>query len=102
VASEVRRWHDAESGPHWNECAVLYRTNQQSDAIQAAFTLAQVPYSLPEGQITMLERAEIKHMLAYASLAVNQDDGWLSPRSSTFRPGRSARPRCKRSSVGTS
>jgi DNA helicase-2/ATP-dependent DNA helicase PcrA len=74
VASEVRRWHDAESGRHWNECAVLYRTNQQSDAIQAAFTLAQVPYSLPEGQITMLERPEIKHTLAYASLAVSQDD----------------------------
>ena len=74
VASEVRRWHDTESGRHWNECAVLYRTNQQSDAIQAAFTLAQVPYSLPEGQITMLERPEIKHTLAYASLAVSQDD----------------------------
>jgi DNA helicase-2/ATP-dependent DNA helicase PcrA len=53
---------------------VLYRTNQQSDAIQAALVAAQVPYSLPEGQITMLERPEVKHLLAYATLAVSQDD----------------------------
>ena len=98
VASQVRRWHDgstarpsgsadlteasprselaevAEPARHWNECAVLYRTNQQSDAIQAALVAAQVPYSLPEGQITMLERPEVKHLLAYAALAVSQDD----------------------------
>jgi superfamily I DNA/RNA helicase len=74
VASEVQRWHAAEPGRHWNDCAVLYRTNQQSDAIQAAFTQAQVPYSLPEGQITILERPEVKHLLAYVSLAVNPDD----------------------------
>ncbi len=74
VASQLRHWHDTEHGRHWNDCAVLYRTNQQSDAIQAAFIQSQVPYSLPEGQITMLERPEIKHMLAYSSLAVNQDD----------------------------
>ena len=74
VASQVRRWHDAEPPLHWNDCAVLYRTNQQSDAIQAALIAAQVPYSLPEGQITMLERPEVKHLLAYAALAVSQDD----------------------------
>ncbi len=74
VASQVRRWHDAEPARHWNECAVLYRTNQQSDAIQAALVAAQVPYSLPEGQIAMLERPEVKHLLAYAALAVSQDD----------------------------
>ncbi len=74
IANQVRRWHDAEPARHWNECAVLYRTNQQSDAIQDALIAAQVPYSLPEGQITMLERPEVKHLLAYATLAVSQDD----------------------------
>jgi len=74
VAGEIRRWREAEPGRRWNECAVLYRTNRQSDAIQAALVQAGIPYSLPQGQITMLERAEIRHLMAYASLSLDSGD----------------------------
>ncbi len=55
------------------ECAVMYRTNAQSRAIEEAFLNAQIPYRLV-GATRFYSRREIKDLLAYLKLVHNADD----------------------------
>ena len=55
------------------EVAVLYRTNAQSRALETAFRLAAIPYELVGG-ISFYARKEIKDLLAYLRLLVNDAD----------------------------
>lgn len=60
-------------GLTWSDCAVLYRGNHQSRALEKAFRLARVPYHLT-GALSFLDRGEVKDVLAYLRLLANPDD----------------------------
>ena len=76
--------HRARGGA-LSECAVLYRTNAQSRAIELELRQRQVPYEIVGG-ISFYQRREIKDLLAYLRLAVNPADDvsfwrvWNTPR----------------------
>ena len=60
-------------GGRWSDCAVLYRGNHQSRALEQALRLAQVPYVVASGD-SLFDSAEIKDLLAYLRLVANPDD----------------------------
>jgi DNA helicase-2/ATP-dependent DNA helicase PcrA len=60
---------DAEPG----ECAVMYRTNAQSRAVEEAFLRAGLPYRLVGAQ-RFYGRREVKDIVAYLRLVQNIDD----------------------------
>ncbi len=55
------------------ECAIMYRTNAQSRAIEEAFLRRNMPYRLV-GATRFYGRKEIKDVLAYLRLVKNPDD----------------------------
>jgi len=55
-------------------CAVMYRTNAQSRAIEDAFIRAGLPYKLV-GATRFYSRREIKDLIAFLRLIHNPDDG---------------------------
>ncbi|MCO6452517.1 MAG: UvrD-helicase domain-containing protein [Caldilineales bacterium] len=55
------------------ECAVMYRTNAQSRAIEEAFVRRGVPYRLV-GATRFYNRKEVKDMMSYLRLVRNPDD----------------------------
>ncbi len=57
----------------WSEHAVLFRTNQQSRALETALRTANVRYHLIGGQ-SYFDRREIKDFLAYLKLFLNPHD----------------------------
>ncbi|HWE61201.1 MAG TPA: UvrD-helicase domain-containing protein [Chloroflexota bacterium] len=72
VAHEILRLRgrgDARLG----DCAVLYRTNAQSRALEDAFVREGIPYVLIGG-VRFYERREIKDVLAYLRLIANPHD----------------------------
>ncbi|MBE0506172.1 MAG: DNA helicase II [Marinospirillum sp.] len=56
-----------------SECAVLYRSNAQSRALEEAFLRQGMPYRVYGGH-RFYERLEIKNALAYLRLLVNRQD----------------------------
>ena len=60
------------------EFAVFYRTNAQSRQLEESMNRYRLPYVLIGG-LRFYERAEVKDLLAYLRLAVNEHDGagWL-------------------------
>ncbi len=72
VAAEIerlaRRHETSFSG-----CAVMYRTNAQSRALETVFMREQIPYVLIGG-VRFYERREIKDVLAYLRVLANPDD----------------------------
>lgn len=57
----------------YSDCAILYRTNAQSRAIEEAFLHFGIPYTLIGG-LRFYERKEVKDILSYLRLFVNPDD----------------------------
>jgi DNA helicase II / ATP-dependent DNA helicase PcrA len=57
----------------YSDFAILYRTNAQSRIFEEALRKRNVPYRV-YGGISFYQRKEIKDMLAYLRLAVNQSD----------------------------
>ncbi len=55
------------------DCAVMYRVNAQSRALEDAFIAAGMPYRLV-GATRFYDRREIKDLLAYLRLVYNPDD----------------------------
>jgi DNA helicase-2/ATP-dependent DNA helicase PcrA len=55
------------------DCAIMYRTNAQSRALEDVFVRANIPYRLV-GSVRFYSRREIKDVLAYLRLAQNPDD----------------------------
>ncbi len=55
------------------ECAIMYRTNAQSRAIEEAFLRRNMPYRLV-GATRFYNRKEIKDIMAYLRLVKNPDD----------------------------
>lgn len=60
-------------GYAWRECAVLYRTNAQSRAIEEALIECGIPYTIIGG-IRFFSRREVKDLIAYLRYLTNPDD----------------------------
>jgi DNA helicase II / ATP-dependent DNA helicase PcrA len=57
----------------WKDCAILFRTNQQSRPLEMALRQAGVRYNLIGGQ-SYFDRREIRDVLAYVKTMVNPHD----------------------------
>ena len=60
-------------GYHYNDFAVLYRTNGQSRVVEEAFVRENIPYNII-GSYYFYSRKEIKDLIAYLNLIYNKDD----------------------------
>jgi len=69
VAGQVRALHHA--GNPYGEMAIFYRTNFQSRTIENVFRLLGIPYTIV-GTVEFYNRKEIKDVLAYLRLLVNE------------------------------
>ena len=69
-----------------SDFAILYRTNAQSRSIEEALRKQNIPYKI-YGGLSFYQRKEIKDLLAYFRLALNQDDEEALKRVINF-PGR--------------
>ena len=72
VTHEIRRLR-GRGEAQLRECAVLYRTNAQSRALEDAFVREGIPYLLIGG-VRFYERREIKDVLAYLRTIANPLD----------------------------
>ena len=61
------------TGDAWNEAAILYRTNNQSQALEESLRRRGIPYRIYKGS-SFYDRKEIKDMLAYIRLVINPRD----------------------------
>ncbi len=57
----------------WQDCAILFRTNQQSRPLEMELRKAGVKYHLIGGQ-SFFDRREIKDFLAFVKMFLNPDD----------------------------
>ena len=71
VAEAARQWQATRGG--WRDCAVLYRTNAQSRAMEEAMRRAGIPYRLI-GAVRFYDRREIKDLVAWLRLVANPAD----------------------------
>ena len=58
---------------HYRDYAILYRGNHQSRLLEKILMQNRIPYKI-SGGTSFFSRAEIKDMMAYLRLVVNQDD----------------------------
>ncbi|MCY7294940.1 DNA helicase Rep [Alteromonas sp. a30] len=65
--------HKFMNGSMYRDYAILYRGNHQSRGFEKALTMNKIPYKL-SGGTSFFGRAEVKDMMAYFRLLVNQDD----------------------------
>jgi ATP-dependent DNA helicase Rep len=65
--------HKFERRAKLGDYAILYRSNHQARAFEKALRKERIPYVLSGGQ-SFFDRAEIKDLLAYLRLIVNDDD----------------------------
>ena len=72
VASELRRLVDTGESPA--EMAILFRTNGQSEALEAALTELEVPYLVRGGE-RFFNRAEVRNAVLLLRAAARSDDG---------------------------
>jgi DNA helicase-2/ATP-dependent DNA helicase PcrA len=62
-----------QNGVSLADIAIVYRTNAQSRALETAFRNAAIPYELVGG-VAFYQRREVKDLLAYLRLVVNDQD----------------------------
>ncbi|MDY0276954.1 MAG: 3'-5' exonuclease [Acholeplasma sp.] len=77
VTTEITRLVNA--GYHFDDIAVLYRNNYLSRLFEHSFSQNQIPYII-YGGISFYERKEIKDILAYLRLIIDQDNGFYFKR----------------------
>jgi DNA helicase II / ATP-dependent DNA helicase PcrA len=86
-AQRVRRFLEerVRRGGRLDECAVLYRTNAQSRALETELRQHRLAYEIVGG-VSFFQRREVKDLLAYLRLVVNPGDAvafwrvWNTPR----------------------
>ncbi|MBD3265686.1 AAA family ATPase [bacterium] len=61
------------SQARWTDFAVLYRSNVQSRALEAALRIAQIPYKV-YGGYAFFERKEVRDLVAYLKVILNPND----------------------------
>ncbi len=71
VARDIER--RVREGASWGDFAILYRTNSQSQAMEQALLMRSIPYQVYRGN-SFYEHKEIKDLLAYIRLVINQRD----------------------------
>ena len=71
VVEGIQARHQA--GRRWGDCAVFYRTNAQSRSIEEALVQASVAYRIV-GAVEFYSRQEIKDLVAYLRVCVNERD----------------------------
>lgn len=72
VAASIRNAR-LDNELNYNDFAILYRTNIQSRAIEEALRKAAIPYRIYQG-LSFYGRREIKDVLAYLRLVINNHD----------------------------
>lgn len=72
VVAQIRQQMH-EHNLHYQDFAILYRTNAQSRAIEDTFLKSSVPYQMVGGH-KFYDRKEIRDVLAYLTLIVNPAD----------------------------
>lgn len=77
------------AGDEWAEAAILYRTNNQSQALEDALRRKGIPYRIYKGN-SFYDHKEIKDLLAYIRLVINPATTRPSSGSSITLPGVSA------------
>ena len=73
VCNKIRERIALEEEKNYGNYAVLYRTNSQSRAFEDALRLKNIPYRI-FGGMSFYSRAEIKNVLGYFRLVVNNKD----------------------------
>jgi len=73
LVARIQDWKSKQDDHGYKQCAILYRSNAQSRAIEENLIRAQIPYQVYGGQ-RFFERAEVKDALAYLRLLLNKDD----------------------------
>jgi DNA helicase II / ATP-dependent DNA helicase PcrA len=93
VARQVDAW--VAGGGHYDDVAILYRTNAQSRVLEEALRKAGVPAKIVGG-VGFYDRREVKDVLSYARAALNPADD-VSWRRVLARPsaGSARRPRTR-------
>ena len=71
IARQIRREHTYRG--KYSDCAVLYRTNSQSRAIEEALLYEAIPYKVVAGH-RFYDRKEIKDIIAYLNVIHNPND----------------------------
>ncbi|PGS50905.1 DNA helicase PcrA [Bacillus sp. AFS041924] len=72
VAGKLAQWK--KEGIHqYGDCAILYRTNAQSRAMEEVLVKSNIPYKMVGG-VKFYDRKEIKDILAYLRFIANPDD----------------------------
>ena len=71
IAEAVQQWRTSRGA--LRDCAVLYRTNAQSRAMEDAMRRAAIPYRLV-GAVRFYDRREIKDLVAWLRLIANPAD----------------------------
>lgn len=71
VCRDIEMIH--REGVAYSGMAVLYRTNSQSKAFEDQLRMRQIPYKI-YGGLSFYQRAEIKNIIAYVRLIVNEHD----------------------------
>ncbi len=72
VVDEIVRLESRE-GMRYGDCAIFYRTNAQSRAIEQQLVMQRIPYGIVGG-LKFHERKEIKDIMAYLRVLLNPDD----------------------------
>ena len=72
VANQILSVRHADQAPY-SSFAILYRTNAQSRAMEDALRKQNIPYRI-YGGLSFYQRKEIKDILAYLRLVVNDQD----------------------------
>lgn len=71
VAKQIEKLYSKSK--NYKDAYIIYRTNAQSRAVEDACIKNGIPYEI-SGSISFYERSEIKDVLAYITLALNNDD----------------------------
>lgn len=72
VAANIFELHNTQQH-HFSDFAILYRTNSQTRAFEDALRKKNIPYRV-YGGLSFYQRKEVKDLLAYLRLLVNEND----------------------------
>lgn len=73
VAGNIWELHNSEQR-RFTDFAILYRTNSQTRAFEDALRKKNIPYRV-YGGLSFYQRKEVKDLLAYLRLLINENDG---------------------------